>query len=632
METGRWRTMALLAVAGASLAVAQTKDLGKGVLDHGVATPVSNHRGTVATVDGDGKPVALSWLMDHRTGYCLLMLDLTTGKAEQFPTPWKGDSPFASILSSQNRYYTHCGSWFVEFDPAKREMTFAKKTTPQMAMSMTEDDEGRIWSATYPQSGVACYDPKTGELRDYGHVYKQDWRQYPRAVAADDKGWIYLGIGNTASQIIMLDPKTGQATPVIPEEQRGHGRAVVERQKDGKVHGWYGKTYWELYEGQATVIEKPAKRRPRKYIASTQGLFHKRAPTGDQLLALDLVNRLVTVKGKDGETRELPFDYESEGAHIMGVAAASNGTICGGTAFPMRFAGYNPKTDSWERHDAHGQWNTVAGTDGSFFAGGYGGGFILEWDPTREWVDTKTGNEKSNPRFLHQAKPDINRPHDLLAHPNGRDVILAGTPGYGLTGGGLLFWDRETKKATIRKHTSLIEWHSTKSLLPLPNGKILGGTTVAPGTGGATKATLAEMYILDLATKKIEWHQPLLKDAKDYNDLLAGPNGLVFGFADRARFFVFDPAKRAIVHEKDWADTLGRTALSQGPRIFVQPPDGRIFLLFSKGIAQLDPMTYEITMQVETPLPIFCGGTWLDGRIYYAHGSHLHSWQVPDAK
>ena len=89
------------------MAVAQTKDLGKGVLDHGVATPVSNHRGTVATVDGDGKPVALSWLMDHRTGYCLLMLDLTTGKAEQFPTPWKGDSPFASILSSQNRYYTH---------------------------------------------------------------------------------------------------------------------------------------------------------------------------------------------------------------------------------------------------------------------------------------------------------------------------------------------------------------------------------------------------------------------------------------------------------------------------------------------------------------------------------------------
>ena len=56
-----------------------TVDLGNGFADHGVATPISNHRGTVATVDGQGHRVILSWLMDHRGGYELLLVDVDAG-------------------------------------------------------------------------------------------------------------------------------------------------------------------------------------------------------------------------------------------------------------------------------------------------------------------------------------------------------------------------------------------------------------------------------------------------------------------------------------------------------------------------------------------------------------------------
>ena len=51
--------------------------------------------------------------------------------------------PFASILSSANKFYTHFGSHFIEFDPVKGEFTFYHKTVPQMAMGMTEDDKRR---------------------------------------------------------------------------------------------------------------------------------------------------------------------------------------------------------------------------------------------------------------------------------------------------------------------------------------------------------------------------------------------------------------------------------------------------------------------------------------------------------
>ena len=168
-------------------------DLGNGFMHHGVATPVSNHRGTVATDDGAGRNLVLLWLFDHRGGYALLEIEASTGQARQIPMPFDPgrDCPFASILSSRNRFYTHFNNHFCEYDPAHGAFTFHSETVPQMAMGMTEDDNGRIWSVTYPDSAVACYDPATGDFRDYGSVYAQNWRQYQRFVAAE---WIVSDI------------------------------------------------------------------------------------------------------------------------------------------------------------------------------------------------------------------------------------------------------------------------------------------------------------------------------------------------------------------------------------------------------------------------------------------------------
>ena len=92
---------------GFSLSVPDnSRDLGNGFFDHGVASPISSPRGVVATVDGGGRNVVLVWLFDHRGGYALLMIDAETGKSEQFPTPFRldvpyGDVPYSSILSSK---------------------------------------------------------------------------------------------------------------------------------------------------------------------------------------------------------------------------------------------------------------------------------------------------------------------------------------------------------------------------------------------------------------------------------------------------------------------------------------------------------------------------------------------------
>lgn len=610
---------------------AATEDLGNGFHHHGVATPVSNHRGTVVTVDGDGRNVVLVWLYDHRGGYALLMIDAETGKSQSIPMPFPigGDCPFASILSSGNKFYTHFNGYFCEFDPAKRAFTFHHKTRKRVAMGMTEDDNGVIWAATYPNSGVISFDPKTREFNDFGYVHQENWKQYQRYIATDDTGYVYFGIGNTASHIIGFDPATGKAKPLTPEDERAQGSGYVHRAVDGKVYGqpnpkgpWY-----VFYQGAATKLEKKPTVAKKPYIASHQGLFHREFPDGKRMNVCNLVTRTLTVHDPAAKKNaRVKFDYESEGAHVMGMAAAPDGTICGGTAFPMRFFSYNPKTDKWTNREAHGQWNTVARQGDRFFAGGYGGGFLLEWDPASKWVKTVKGKADSNPLFHMECRPDINRPHDLLAHPDGNTLVLAGTPGYGFTGGGLLFWDRAKSQGTLIKHTQLLEQQSTMSLAALPEGKIIGGTTIEAGTGGEVKAKQAELYVIDKDSKKIEWRDPVFPGVRTYGDLCTAANGLVYGFADQVRFFVFDPATRKIVHEQNTKDAFGPTNWQQGPRTFVTADDGAIYILFVKGIATLDQSTHEITLLAKSPVKIGPGGDWLDGRIYFGSGSHVYSY------
>lgn len=307
----------------------------------------------------------------------------------------------------------------------------------------------------------------------------------------------------------------------------------------------------------------------------------------------------------------------------MGVAAAPDGTICGGTSFPMRCFSYDPATDQWANRASFGQWNTVARQGDRFFVGGYTGGFILEWDPSQPWVPTEKESEGCNPQWLTQCAPTINRPHNLLAHPDGRTLVLAGTPGYGYTGGGLLFWDRQTGARTVVEHTDILPEHSTAALLPLPHRKLLGGSTIRPGTGGEQTAAEAELYVMDMETRSVEWHGVALAGAEEYTDLWPGPDGKVYGFVDRKRFFVFDPTDRTVIHEQDTEGDFGLTTSQQGPRVFVEDGEGNVYALFVKGVARVDPAGYAISTLAESPVPIAPGGDFHEGFIYFGSGSHL---------
>ncbi|MCM8818950.1 MAG: hypothetical protein NC915_05705 [Candidatus Omnitrophica bacterium] len=99
------------------------------LIDHGVAVPLSSSRGIIATKGQDDRNVVCVFLHDIRGCYAIFHIDvdLEESKTYNIPFPTGSDSPFASILSSSNKLYTHFRSHFVEFDPVKKEFTFYKK-------------------------------------------------------------------------------------------------------------------------------------------------------------------------------------------------------------------------------------------------------------------------------------------------------------------------------------------------------------------------------------------------------------------------------------------------------------------------------------------------------------------------
>ncbi|MEO5998712.1 MAG: hypothetical protein ABIN89_18255 [Chitinophagaceae bacterium] len=616
---------------------AASQDLGNGFFDHGAASPISSQRGAVATVDGNGKNALLLWLFDHRGGYALLMIDAETGKSDQFPTPFSldvpyGDVAYSSILSSKNKFYTLFNNHFAEFDPVKRAFTFSMEAMPKMAMGMTEDDQGVIWAVTYPNSGLVSFNPITRQFTDYGYLYKQNWRQYPRYLVTDNAGWVYFGLGTTASQIIAFDPASRQVIIMLNEAERKRGSAYIYRDLDGKVYGqslqndkedWY-----EFYKGVGHKIGKHDHLNPKPIITGSQNLFYRDFPDGRKIKDLDMLERKLIVEDPKTKTKkEVTFEYTSDGAIVMGVGTSPDNTIAGGTTFPMRFFNYNPETGKIVNVEAIGQFNAVARQGDRFYFGIYPQGALLEWNPLKPWVNTKMGAE-TNPLFLATANPVIHRPFRVLACPDGKTIIMSGGPEYGYTGGGLLFWDREKKTQTVIPDSAIILDQSTLSLAALPGGKLLGGTTTAPGTGGEKKATEAELYILNMASKCLEWHKALFPGAQDYSDMCVGQDGLVYGITDYKKFFVFDPVKREVVHEQNVEADFGKTTAAQSPRIFISGPKSELYLLFINGIVRVDPGSFRLTMVAKSPVPIHAGGDYLDGRIYFVSGSHLYSYRL----
>ena len=605
-------------------------------------------RGWVSTTDGADNDIVLAWLTNQSTksGW-VAMINVDSGEIQEFWPPLGDEeiyAPYASLLSSQNRWY-FCDNHFAEFDPTEPGFTFTEANlqddpSGQLGMSLTEDNDGVIWSACYPDGSVFSFDPETEVLRDYGPVFDASSLLYPRSLATDDAGWVYIALHLSVGQVVMLNAETGETALGLPDEDRfeGYGggggseKFNVYRGVDGKVYARAGETWFEFHDGNSHEIgSDPRVAKQQFELASgTQQLDYRQLPSGQAVTEFAPSDQYLIVKNPEtGVTTRTTFTPTGGSAQPMGVTLTLDDNIIGGTYLPLDFFSYDPSADSWLRDSrTPGQLNTTAIGDDYVYFGSYPEGSILQWDPNEPWDPGR------NPLELAAYS---GRPYTLLAQDDGPYVILGGRGHYGETGKGLLFWNRETQSAEVVNDEAIIPHHSTFSLVNLPSGGLLGGTTVKPARGGERKADLAKLYMMDPESKEVTWIGTPLDGVQSYDDLLFVSHREVIGIANRTRLFVFDSTRQRVIYEENLGQGI---AYQQGPEPFVRTTDGRIFLLLSDGtISQIvrdvrkngEPRSYQVLPRVQAPTNILTGGVYLNDDLYYGTQRSLYSWKVPAA-
>lgn len=599
----------------------QSQAQAAGFVDHGIPTPVAQTRGVVSTVDQSGQDVILTWLQDWRGGYAILMVNAETGASQQFDVPFKpdGDEPSAIYLSSKNRLYTLFNSQFVEFDVASKRFTFHGKVNGKTAMSLTEDKDGRIWAATYPNNQLVSFNPQNSSLQNHGQLAKESWTQYPRSIAVDAHGWVYVGSGLAASQIYAYNIQSHATQALLSSSQRVSGTAVVTQSQSNVVYARNGRQQFMLTNGKASGLSAGAQVAESNLKGGAQNLVDREFPSGRRLVSVDMHDRTLVTRDASGQQKTVKFNYTTQGAALTFVCATGDNKVCGGTRFPMHTFYYNAGDNKFDSKQLPRQPNVMAALGSRLYVAAYPDGKLFQ----------ESENGKNEFSEVLNAYPSINRPHAMLIMGGGSQIALAGTPEYGTTGGGMMFWNRSSGHKSRIDHWHLVPNHSVQAMVELSNGMLLGGTTVAPGTGGVTKATdSSELFLMDANTHEVRWRGAPVPGAKTITDLMVGTDGLVYGLADSVDLFVFNPNNRQVVSVNRFSKDLGPSVYAQGTRAFVKGADGSIYVLLYNGIGKVDTKAHTVSRVVSSPVRITVGGAAANGRIYFGSNNHLYSWKA----
>ena len=599
----------------------QSQAQAAGFVDHGIPTPVAQTRGVVSTVDQSGQDVILTWLQDWRGGYAILMVNAETGASQQFDVPFKpdGDEPSAIYLSSRNRLYTLFNSQFVEFDVASKRFTFHGKVNGKTAMSLTEDKDGRIWAATYPNNQLVSFNPQNSSLQNHGQLAKESWTQYPRSIAVDAHGWVYVGSGLAASQIYAYNIQSHATQALLSSSQRVSGTAVVTQSQSNVVYARNGRQQFMLTNGKASGLSAGAQVAESNLKGGAQNLVDREFPSGRRLVSVDMHDRTLVTRDASGQQKTVKFNYTTQGAALTFVCATGDNKVCGGTRFPMHTFYYNAGDNKFDSKQLPRQPNVMAALGSRLYVAAYPDGKLFQ----------ESENGKNEFSEVLNAYPSINRPHAMLIMGGGSQIALAGTPEYGTTGGGMMFWNRSSGQKSRIDHWHLVPNHSVQAMVELSNGMLLGGTTVAPGTGGVTKATdSSELFLMDANTHEVRWRGAPVPGAKTITDLMVGTDGLVYGLADSVDLFVFNPNNRQVVSVNRFSKDLGPSVYAQGTRAFVKGADDSIYVLLYNGIGKVDTKAHTVSRVVSSPVRITVGGAAANGRIYFGSNNHLYSWQA----
>lgn len=604
-------------------------------IDHGTPVPVSRSRGTAAAADSRGNPIILSWL-SGATDASLLVVDATTGESRQHPIEGRARGRFF-LLSSAGQFYAYGDGKLLVYD-VNRETLREVRGPGDFGYSLAEGNDGTIYVALNPRGNLLAYNPASGKLSDLGLMGEGATLQYPRQMAVDSSGWIYIGFVQN-NHITAYHPPTGERRILCAATAGKPGKVRLFRGEDGAVYalapfaGDGQKESWQRFlDGNAESLPGEPAVAPERVVAGAHEEVFRHFPDGTYLrsVEIDKVRPMAVIASsvEGGEERVIRFSYENRGALLISLAAGPDGRIYGSSGHPLYLFAYDPEKKEFQSEmvlDSNGHFNALAFQDGHLFGGLYAAGELYEMDPA-----------KFDPVLRVRARNAgamITRPYVLLAHPDGKRVFMGGYyDRTGEAGGGVAIYNKETGEQQLLSARQLLPGHSPMSMVALRDGRVLIGTAV--GTRGRADQTAEEAMLFTLNPENPGAENPVVPapGAESILDLVAMPDGQrVLGITNGGELFVYDTEAGSVTGRVSLGE-YGSLAAAQAPRVMGIGPDGNLYVLFSRHIVQVNPYTLA-HRPIGTPPEGATGSlTLLGDRLYYINHAHLWSCRLsPDS-
>lgn len=548
----------------------------------------------------------LSYLYINNT-IDVVAVDPDTGDFQVFANPAPSESGArCMVLGPNGRLYlgTLPGAHFLELDPKAGVLRDLGRpsATEQYIWDVAFGADGKLYGATYPQAKLVRYDPDSGALEDLGRMDPAE--QYARYIAAGG-GFVYVGIGTSKADIAAYEIATGERRAILPAGFQTVGTARVYRGEDGEAYGVLGSQFFRLKGWSCTPIE--AKEAPSAAPANRLA--------GGRTVSVS--GRTIRVSGpRAGESVERRLEYPGNDLPMFRIGFGPDGVLYGSSVLPIHFL----KWDAGE-----GVMSEIGDLGGgeiySFLArelkllmAGYSSlAPLMIWDPGKPF---HVGAGDPNPVLVNFRGSDSGwRPQAFINGPGGR-VYIGSVAGYGKLGGPLTVWD--VASGAVEDYPHVVTDQSVVSLAVWKD-LIVGGTTIGGGGGSHPTQKEAKIFLWDPERREKLFETVPVPGATSINDLVAAPNGLVYGFAGRT-LFAFDPESREIglTRSAPFSSTIYNSA--------AVGPDGKIWGLTSAGIFRIDPASNEVTLAAQSPRPVTAGFAMRDGEIYFVCGPQLWRW------
>jgi len=544
----------------------------------------------------------------------IVAIDPETGKTEVFssPVPSEGGA-WALACGPDGKVYagTEPGGHVLRLDWKRRALTDLGRPsrTEKYIWQFALGTDKRLYGCTYPQARLVRIDPASGKFEDLGRM---DARQlYARSVAADDKGFVYVGIGMEQQHVVAYEIATGRRRDITPTECTGPGRSEVWRGKDGKVYARAGGRHLRLDRWTATII--PAK--------ASQGLAPLRLADGR---IVHYANGRVTLRDpKTGKSVSNRVQYKGKPCKIFRIGLAPDGWLYGSTSQPMHFFRADPDSARWERigQPGTGEFYSFLGYEDVLIGAAYYGlAPIMIYRPGRPYAPK--ADPAGNPWLVHYDRESRGwRPMAMIAGPLNK-VYIGAVSDYGLLGGPLCVLD--PKAGQVSQYPHLVKDQSVVALAALPDGMIVGGTTIGGGGGSHPTQTEAKLFLWDPARRRKVFEAVPVPNARTINALAVGRDGLVYGFAG-SRMFVFDPGARKVVYTRPHG-LPGQVVYNA----VGAAPDGRLVgLSYGGAVFTVDTDQRQAKILGKFPGRISAGFAIHGEQVYFCSGPRIVSYLLP---